>query len=76
MKMKRTGRSGIINMDIVVSYNSLEDQRIWEAFLDFFRNVKGYSDWTDEEIATSMNSDDISEFCKYITNLLGGEEKC
>lgn len=62
--------------DIIVSYNSLEHERIWEAFLDFFRNVKGYSDWTDEEIATSMNSDDISEFCEYITNLLGGEEKC
>lgn len=62
--------------DIIVSYNALEDQRIWEAFLDFFRNVKGYNDWTDEEIATSMNNDDIQEFCKYIINLLGGKEKC
>lgn len=57
--------------DIVIEYDVYEDQKIWEAFVVFFREVKGYNDWTCEEIATSMNKDDVEEFINYIRKVLG-----
>lgn len=57
--------------DIIIKYDNQEDQKLWESFLSFFRNVKGYLDWTDEEIATSINNDDLKEYCEYVMKVLG-----
>ena len=61
--------------DIVVEYDKFEEQELWKAFTSFFRYVKGYSDWTDEEIALSMNIDDFNEFVKWAKWVLDLEEK-
>lgn len=58
-------------MDIITSYNQLEEQKLWEAFLTFFREVKGYTDWTDEDIALSYNKGDVEEFVNWIRKVLG-----
>lgn len=52
--------------DIIIEYSNPVEQKLWEAFVGFFREVKGYSDWSYEEIATSMNPDDVEEFCDWI----------
>lgn len=57
--------------DIIVRYDIFEEQKLWEAFIVFFREVKGYKDWTDEEIATSFNSGDVEEFINWIRKVLG-----
>lgn len=57
--------------DIVVEYSKFEEQQLWESFIAFFKYVKGYSDWTDEEIAISMNNDDINEYIKWVKKVLG-----
>ena len=33
---------------------------------DFFRKIKGYECWSDDEIAGSINQDDIDEFSKWV----------
>ena len=58
--------------DIIVEYDIFEEQKLWEAFMAFFREVKGYNDWTDEEIATSYNDGDVKEFIEWIRKILGG----
>ena len=57
--------------DIVVKYNEFEDQKLWESFLAFFRNVKGYANWTDEQIALSMCDDDVDEYIEWVKKILG-----
>jgi hypothetical protein len=57
--------------DIVIEYDNQEEQYLWNSFVYFFRNVKGYSDWTDEQIALSMNNDDLKEYCKWVMKVLG-----
>lgn len=57
--------------DIVVEYNKEEEQKLWESFMAFFRNIKGYDTWTDEEIATSMNNDDLKEYIEWLKGVLG-----
>lgn len=57
--------------DIIIKYDNVGYQHIWEGFLYFFRNEKGYSDWTDEQIALSMNNDDLKEYCEWIMKVLG-----
>ena len=57
---------------IIVEYDIFEEQKLWESFMAFFRYVKGYSDWTDEEIATSMNDGDVAEYIEWIKKILGG----
>ena len=47
----------------------------WDLFYSFFRYVKGYQDWTDEEITNSMNKDDIEQLCKYIKDTLDYDGK-
>ena len=42
------------------------EQAIWELFIRYFREEKGYEKWTDEEIAGSMNQDDIRDFTEFI----------
>ena len=61
--------------DIIIEYDKFEEQKLWEAFTAFFRYVKGYSDWTDEEIALSMNIDDFKEFMNWGAWVLGFELK-
>ncbi len=57
--------------DTVIEYDNQEEQYLWNSFVYFFRNVKGYSDWTDEQIALSMNNDDLKEYCKWVMKVLG-----
>lgn len=45
------------------------DNSVWELFVQFFREVKGYSDWSDDEIDLSMNNDDIVEFVKWLSEV-------
>ena len=47
---------------------------IWNSFTTFFREVKGYEDWTDEQIGGSMCNDDIEEFIEYVKKTLYYEE--
>lgn len=56
--------------DIIVEYNNFEEQKLWESFTAFFRNIKGYNNWTDEEIARSMNNDDIKEYIEWVKEVL------
>lgn len=60
---------------VIESYDNLMTQQCWECFMAFFRNEKGYEDWTDEEIALSVNEDDINEFCDYIKKNLSYDRK-
>lgn len=55
---------------VITSYDDPLEQAIWEDFMLFFRTIKCYDDWTDEEIATSVNEDDIDEYCKFIKDHL------
>ena len=57
--------------NIIIEYDNQEEQYLWNSFVYFFRNVKGYSDWTDEQIAISMNNDDLKEYCKWTMKVLG-----
>lgn len=57
--------------DVIIEYDNQEEQYLWNSFVYFFRNVKGYSDWTDEQIAISMNNDDLKEYCKWVMKVLG-----
>ena len=40
--------------------------QIIENFIKFFREVKGYTAWTDDEIIFSMTDDDIKDYVNYI----------
>lgn len=44
----------------------MEDERVWVKFVEFFRNVKGYDDWSEDEIEFSRNEDDEEEFVKWL----------
>ena len=45
-------------------------ETIINLFFDYFRNVKGYEDWTDNEIIFSYNDDDINEFLSYLKRII------
>lgn len=60
--------------DIIIKYDALENQRLWESFMAFFRYVKGYTDWNEEEIALSMNKDDFNEFIEWARKVLDFNE--
>ena len=43
------------------------NKKVEDLFYDeFFRKVKGYAKWTDEQIAGSINIDDINEFANWV----------
>ena len=44
----------------------LENEKVWQKFCYFFREVKGHSDWTDEQIDYSRNDDDVEEFILWL----------
>lgn len=44
----------------------IEDS-IWDLFIKFFREVKGYENWTDDEIELSYNGDDVAEFVAWLS---------
>jgi hypothetical protein len=44
----------------------MEDERVWAKFVEFFRNVKGYEDWSEDDIEFSRNQDDEEEFVKWL----------
>ena len=54
-----------------IEYDNQEEQYLWNSFVYFFRNIKGYPDWTEEEINTSMNNDDLKEYCEWVMKVLG-----
>ena len=44
----------------------MEDDRVWAKFVEFFREVKGYEDWSEDDIEFSRNQDDEEEFVKWL----------
>lgn len=44
--------------------------KVWKKFVEFFRDEKGYSDWTEQEIEDSRNDDDTTEFIVWLVNRL------
>lgn len=46
----------------------LPDGLVWKYFVKFFREVKGYEDWTEEEIEGSYNNDDIESYMLWLCN--------
>lgn len=44
----------------------IEDS-IWDLFVKFFREVKGYENWTGDEIELSYNGDDVAEFVAWLS---------
>ena len=44
----------------------LENKSVWGKFCEFFREEKGYEDWTDEEIDLSRNDDDFEQFVQWL----------
>ena len=76
--MKKFGRFRKIsylctNKKIIVMEIKLENEKVWKMFCEFFREEKGYSDWTDEQIDYSRNNDDVEEFIVWLVEKL--EEK-
>ena len=57
--------------DIVVEYDNFEEQKLWESFVAFFKYIKGYQDWNEQEIAISMNKDDLQEYIEWVKKILG-----
>ena len=45
------------------------DDNVWGLFVEFFREIKGHSDWSEDEIDLSMNNDDIVEFVKWLSEM-------
>lgn len=48
--------------------------KVWKKFVEFFREEKGYSDWTEQEIEDSRNDDDITEFLGWLVNQLANDD--
>lgn len=48
--------------------------KVWKKFVEFFREEKGYSDWTEQEIEDSRNDDDITEFLEWLVNQLESDD--
>lgn len=44
--------------------------KVWKKFVEFFREEKGYTDWTEQEIEDSRNDDDTTEFLGWLVNQL------
>lgn len=48
--------------------------KVWKKFVQFFREEKGYSDWTEQEIEDSRNDDDTTEFLGWLVSQLESAE--
>ena len=48
--------------------------KVWKKFVEFFREEKGYSDWTEQEIEDSRNDDDTTEFIAWLVNQLESDD--
>ena len=48
--------------------------KVWKKFVEFFREEKGYTDWTEQEIEDSRNDDDTTEFLGWLVNQLESAE--
>lgn len=48
----------------------LQSGKVWQAFVKFFREEKGYDTWTEDEIDLSMNDDDIEQFILWLVEQL------
>lgn len=47
---------------------SLPSGPVWNNFVKFFREEKGYEDWTEQEIEYSYNDDDIKSYMLWLCN--------
>ena len=47
---------------------SLPSGLVWKNFVRFFREEKGYEDWTEQEIENSYNDDDIESYMLWLCN--------
>jgi len=45
-------------------------EKIINLFFDYFRNIKGYENWTDNDIIFCSNDDDINDFLNYIKKII------
>ena len=54
------------NKQLEIMGIKLENEKVWQKFCYFFREVKGHSDWTDEQIDYSRNDDDVEEFILWL----------
>lgn len=43
---------------------------ILELYFKFFREIKLYEDWTDDEILMSTNNDDLTQFLQFVYDTL------
>lgn len=68
MKRKNIWTDEYIKNDLL-QINDTLDNDLWLLFTEFFREEKGYDDWTDEEINFSLTEDDIDEFIEYLDEL-------
>ena len=59
--------------NIIVKYGKYEEQKLWESFIAFFKYVKGYTDWNEEEIAISMNNHDVRQYIEWVKKVLGDD---
>ena len=49
------------------NHEFVNEDSIWDLFVKFFREEKGYENWTDEEIELSYNGDDVAEFVAWLS---------
>ena len=50
------------------------NNKIIELFFIYFKDIKGYQDWSDNEILFSYNDDDIKDFLNFIQKTLKNKE--
>ena len=48
--------------------------KIIELFFIYFKDIKGYQDWSDNEILFNYNDDDIKDFLNFIQKTLKNKE--
>ena len=42
--------------------------KVWDKFVWFFQHVKGYNDWSEQDIENSRVNDDITEFIEWLVD--------
>lgn len=50
------------------------NNKIIELFFIYFKDIKGYQDWSDNEILFNYNDDDIKDFLNFIQKTLKNKE--
>jgi len=42
--------------------------KVWDKFVWFFQHVKGYNDWSEQDIEDNRVNDDITEFIEWLVD--------